>query len=175
MPTVEEYTELLWVPNIIGDRIYTKPEKGTNFSACLKNLAGRNSHKKAQLLTVAIYGYMIFSRILGYIDVAILDLFNQLEHGINPVPAILAETFISLNACRELEGGRFRGCAPLLMVWIKSHFWKTPRTILPEVETIFSWRLRIQVSRNQVVIFSGFSPLVRCLRLTESEEVRFVA
>ncbi|KAL4325166.1 hypothetical protein GQ457_11G027350 [Hibiscus cannabinus] len=37
------------------------------------------------------------SQILGYIYVAILDLFNQLEHGINLVPAILAETFIPLN------------------------------------------------------------------------------
>ncbi|KAK8590888.1 hypothetical protein V6N13_030961 [Hibiscus sabdariffa] len=168
MPTVEEYTELLRVPNIIGDRVYTKPERGTNFSACLKDLAGRSiqwatplikkkggssgfswsciaeitrtypdSHKKAQLLAVAIYGYVIFPRILGYIDVAILDLFNQLEHGINPVPAILAETFISLNACRELEGGRFRGCAPLLMVWIKSHFWKTPRTVLPGIGSMY--------------------------------------
>ncbi|KAL4317808.1 hypothetical protein GQ457_18G006110 [Hibiscus cannabinus] len=168
MPTVEEYTELLRVPNTKGDRVYTKPERGTNFGVCLKDFAGRSiqwatdlikkkggssgfswswiaeitrtypdPHKKAQLLTVAIYGFVIFPRILDYIDVAILDLFNQLEHGINLVHAILAETFISLNACRELEGGRFMGCAPLLMVWIKSHFWKTPKTVLPGIGSMY--------------------------------------
>ncbi|KAL4383738.1 hypothetical protein GQ457_15G000010 [Hibiscus cannabinus] len=168
MPTVEEYTELLRVPNIRGDRVYTKPERGTNFGACLKDLVGRNiqwatglikkkegfpgfswsciaeitrtypdPHKKAQLLAVAIYGFVIFLRILGYIDVVIPDLFNQLEHGINPVPAILAETFISLNACRELERGRFRGCTPMLMVRIKSLFWKTPKTVLPGIGSMY--------------------------------------
>ncbi|KAK8702205.1 hypothetical protein V6N13_020572 [Hibiscus sabdariffa] len=99
-------------------------------------------HKKAHLLAVAIYELVIFPRILGCIDVAIFDLFDQLEHGINPAPTILAETFISLNACRELEGGRFRGCAPLLMVWIKSHFWKTSKTVLPGINSMYFSPLR---------------------------------
>ncbi|KAK8694473.1 hypothetical protein V6N13_072024 [Hibiscus sabdariffa] len=117
MPTVEEYTELLRVPNTKGDWVYTKPERGTNsaYASRIWQEEVSNPHKKAQLLAVAIYGFVIFPRIISYIDVAILDLFNQLEHGINPVPATLAETFIYLNACRELEGGRFKGCAPLLM------------------------------------------------------------
>ncbi|MFQ6656718.1 hypothetical protein Gotur_026702 [Gossypium turneri] len=40
------------------------------------------------------------------------------------VPAILAETFRSLNACRRASEGRFIGCAQLLLVWFHSHFWK---------------------------------------------------
>ncbi|KAK8698159.1 hypothetical protein V6N13_114286 [Hibiscus sabdariffa] len=35
MPTVEEYSELLRVPNIIEDRIYTKPKRNTNMPAQL--------------------------------------------------------------------------------------------------------------------------------------------
>ncbi|MBA0632364.1 hypothetical protein Godav_001123 [Gossypium davidsonii] len=43
---------------------------------------------------------MIFPRALGYIDEAILDLFDRLDKEATLVPAILAETFRSLNACR---------------------------------------------------------------------------
>ncbi|KAK8649242.1 hypothetical protein V6N13_129975 [Hibiscus sabdariffa] len=177
MPTVEEYTELLRVPNIKGDRVYIKPGKGTNFSVCLKDLAGRSiqwatglikkkggssgfswsciaeitrtypyPHKKAQLLAVAIYGLVVFPRILGYIDVAILDLFDQLEHGINPVPAILAETFISLNACRDLEGGRFRGCAPCSWFGSKAIFGRHPERNLQEQDLV--WRTPWLRTRN---------------------------
>ncbi|MFQ6664718.1 hypothetical protein Gotur_031736 [Gossypium turneri] len=41
-----------------------------------------------------------------------------------PVPAILAEMFRSLNACRRAGEGRFIGCAQLLIAWFHSHFWK---------------------------------------------------
>ncbi|MBA0880629.1 hypothetical protein Goshw_006057, partial [Gossypium schwendimanii] len=34
-----------------------------------------------------------------------------------PVPAILAETFLSLNACRRVGEGRFVRCAQLLLAW----------------------------------------------------------
>ncbi|MFQ6662854.1 hypothetical protein Gotur_030567, partial [Gossypium turneri] len=36
-----------------------------------------------------------------------LNLFDQLGKGVTPVPAILAETFRSLNACRRTGEGRF--------------------------------------------------------------------
>ncbi|KAL4376932.1 hypothetical protein GQ457_02G030970 [Hibiscus cannabinus] len=167
MPTVEEYSELLRVPNIIEDRIYTKPKRNTNMPAQLAAFTGRSEEwasklifkkgenscfswfdianitrtyldplKKADLIPIAIYGLVIFPRVLGYIDVALFDVFDQFRYGINPAPAILAETFISLNACRELEGGRFRGCAQFLYVWIRSHFWKTPKPVLPGIRSI---------------------------------------
>ncbi|KAL4341841.1 hypothetical protein GQ457_08G025860 [Hibiscus cannabinus] len=71
-------------------------------------------HKKVHLFAVAIYGLVLFPRILGYIDVTVFETFNQFQYYISPVPTILAETFLSLNAYRQLEGGRFKGCAPLL-------------------------------------------------------------
>ncbi|KAK8635678.1 hypothetical protein V6N13_004403 [Hibiscus sabdariffa] len=168
MPTVEEYTELLRIPNTKEGRIYTRPEKSCNRFEVLSQLVGRSTqwaegrfskkgeshcfpwysiaeiartypdpHKKAHILAVAIYGLVLFPRILGYIDVAMFEVFNQFKYCISPVPAILAETFLSLNACRQLEGGRFRGCAPLLYVWIKSHFWKTPRQVLSSIDSMY--------------------------------------
>ncbi|MBA0785725.1 hypothetical protein Gotri_027053, partial [Gossypium trilobum] len=40
---------------------------------------------------------------LGHVDEAVTDLFDRLGKGVTPVPAILAETFRSLNACRRAE------------------------------------------------------------------------
>ncbi|MFQ6659082.1 hypothetical protein Gotur_028107 [Gossypium turneri] len=44
---------------------------------------------------------------LGHVDEAVSDLFDRLDKGVTPVPAILAETFRSLNACRRAGEGRF--------------------------------------------------------------------
>ncbi|MBA0782641.1 hypothetical protein Gotri_000493, partial [Gossypium trilobum] len=46
---------------------------------------------------------------------------------VTPVPAILTETFRSLNACQRAGEGRFVGCAQLLLAWFHSHFWKVDK------------------------------------------------
>ncbi|MBA0620993.1 hypothetical protein Godav_006653 [Gossypium davidsonii] len=76
---------------------------------------------------LSIYGLMIFLRALVYVDKAVTDLFDRLDEGVTPVPAILAETFRSLSACRSTGEGRFIGCAQLLLVWFHSHFWKVDK------------------------------------------------
>ncbi|GMI78306.1 hypothetical protein HRI_001499900 [Hibiscus trionum] len=70
--------------------------------------------RKRRLFALCIYGFIILPRALGHIDYATTYLFNKLEKGINPMSAILVETFRSLGACRRLGGGRFLGCTPLL-------------------------------------------------------------
>ena len=70
---------------------------------------------------LAIYGLLIFSGILGYIEMAVVNTFEQIQHGSNLALAILAETFQSLNYCRRNQEGRFLGCTPLLYIWIRSH------------------------------------------------------
>ncbi|KAG8500525.1 hypothetical protein CXB51_002658 [Gossypium anomalum] len=77
--------------------------------------------KRVNLFALAIYGLVIFPRVLGHIEVAVFDFFERLKQGVNPVPTILAETF-------RVGKGRFIGCAQLLNVWILSHFWKVERT-----------------------------------------------
>ncbi|MBA0878474.1 hypothetical protein Goshw_007459 [Gossypium schwendimanii] len=84
--------------------------------------------KRMDLFALTIYGLIVFPKVLGHIEVAVVDFFEKLRHGINPVPTILAETFRSLNNCRKKGEGRFIGCAQLLNVWIFSHFWKIERT-----------------------------------------------
>ncbi|KAL4311715.1 hypothetical protein GQ457_01G028510 [Hibiscus cannabinus] len=72
--------------------------------------------KQVDLLALSIYGLVIFPKSLGYIDDAVVELFSSLHAGVNPVPAMLAETFRSLTACKKAGEGRFIGCAQLLLV-----------------------------------------------------------
>ncbi|MBA0762938.1 hypothetical protein Gotri_012481 [Gossypium trilobum] len=79
------------------------------------------------VIALGIYGLVIFPKALGYIDEAVSDLFNRLDKRVTPVPAILAETFRSLNACRRTGEGRFIRCEQLLLAWFHSHFWKVEK------------------------------------------------
>ncbi|KAL1162307.1 hypothetical protein V6Z11_A07G192500 [Gossypium hirsutum] len=118
-PTVEEYTTLLrclrikekgkckcisWVA--LKDLILTHPDEA----------------KKVDVFALSLYGLMVFPRALGYVDEATTDLFHRLNKRVTSVPAILAETFRSLGACRKAGAGRFVGCAQLLLAWFYSHF-----------------------------------------------------
>ncbi|KAG8492588.1 hypothetical protein CXB51_009977 [Gossypium anomalum] len=84
--------------------------------------------KRVNLFALAIYGLIIFPKVLGHIEVAVVNFFEKLKQGINPVATILAETFRSLSFCRRKGEGRFIGCVQLLNVWILSHFWKVEHT-----------------------------------------------
>ncbi|KAA3458111.1 myosin heavy chain-like [Gossypium australe] len=83
-----------------------------------------DASKKTDVFALSFYGLMLFPKALGHVDEAVIDFFDRLSKGATPVPAILAETFRSLNACRRSREGRFVGCAQLLLVWLHSHFWK---------------------------------------------------
>ncbi|MBA0785792.1 hypothetical protein Gotri_026583, partial [Gossypium trilobum] len=86
-----------------------------------------DTKKKVDIFALSIYGLVIFPKALGYVDEAVTDLFDRLDKRITPVPAILAETFRSLSACRSSGEGRFIGCVQLLLVWFHSHFWKVDK------------------------------------------------
>ncbi|MBA0662427.1 hypothetical protein Goklo_006551 [Gossypium klotzschianum] len=64
-------------------------------------LAHPDVKKKVDVFALSIYGLVIFPRALGHVDEAVSDLFDRLDKGVTPVPAILAETFRSLSACRQ--------------------------------------------------------------------------
>ncbi|MBA0812883.1 hypothetical protein Gohar_026808 [Gossypium harknessii] len=55
--------------------------------------------KRVDVFALNIYGLVIFPKALGHIDDVVLDPFDRLNKRVMPVPAILAETFRSLNAC----------------------------------------------------------------------------
>ena len=69
----------------------------------------------------AIYELIIFPKVHGYIEMAVVETFEQIQHDSKPAWAILAKTFRSLNYCRRNQEKRLLGCTPLLYIWIKSH------------------------------------------------------
>ncbi|MBA0787928.1 hypothetical protein Gotri_026838, partial [Gossypium trilobum] len=79
VPTVEEYTALLRCLRIQADKAYSRAHPDTR--------------KKVDVFALSIYGLIIFPKALGHVDKAVIDLFDQLDKRVTPVPAILAETF----------------------------------------------------------------------------------
>ncbi|KAL1112352.1 hypothetical protein V6Z11_D02G120700 [Gossypium hirsutum] len=83
--------------------------------------------KRLDVFALSIYGLVVFPKALGYVDETVTDLFDRLDKKVTPIPAILAETFRPLSACRRTGEGRFIGCAQLLLTWFHSHFWKVDK------------------------------------------------
>ncbi|KAG8475758.1 hypothetical protein CXB51_032560 [Gossypium anomalum] len=77
-------------------------------------LSHPNILKRVNLFALAIYGLVIFPKVLRHLEVAVFDFFERLKQGVNPVPTILAETFRSLSTCRRVGKGQFIGCTQLL-------------------------------------------------------------
>ncbi|MBA0785884.1 hypothetical protein Gotri_027196, partial [Gossypium trilobum] len=71
--------------------------------------------KKVDVFALSIYSLVVFLKALEHVDEAVSDFFDRLDKGVTPIPAILAETFRSLNGCRRAGEGRFIGCAQLLL------------------------------------------------------------
>ncbi|KAG8500522.1 hypothetical protein CXB51_002659 [Gossypium anomalum] len=83
--------------------------------------------KRVNLFALAIYGLVIFARVLGHLEVAVFDFFERLKQGVNPIPTILAETFRSLSTCRRVGKGRFIGYAQLLNnLRVEDITWRAP-------------------------------------------------
>ncbi|KAG8485639.1 hypothetical protein CXB51_018870 [Gossypium anomalum] len=123
VPTVEEYTALLHCPKIQVDKAYSRATYVPAFLKKLMNITGMmhlDTKKRIDVFALSIYGLMIFPRVLRYVDEAVSDLLDRLDKGVTTVPAILAETFRSLNACRRASEGRFIGCVQLLLAWFHS-------------------------------------------------------
>ncbi|MBA0778224.1 hypothetical protein Gotri_006117, partial [Gossypium trilobum] len=64
----------------------------------------------------------MFPKALGYLSVQLADFLFQFEKGVNPSPAVLAKTIISLNFIKKKGDEHFLRCVELLFVWMKSHF-----------------------------------------------------
>ena len=80
-----------------------------------------NDDQGLDAFALAVYGLIIFPRVIGYVEVAAVDFFEQIQNRCNPSPVILAETFRSLNFYRQNTESRFVGCLPMLYIWLRSH------------------------------------------------------
>ncbi|MBA0635882.1 hypothetical protein Godav_005318, partial [Gossypium davidsonii] len=123
------YGDLPYLFDIKVDKAYSRAAHVPNFWKKLMNIMGINlilahpdGKKKVDVFALNIYGLVIFPRALGHVDEAVSDLFDRLDKGVTPIPAILVERFRSLNACRRAREDRFIGCALLLLAWFHSHF-----------------------------------------------------
>ncbi|KAG8480394.1 hypothetical protein CXB51_025097 [Gossypium anomalum] len=110
-PTIEEYAALLRIDNVQFYKIYVKEPKPMTFKKKDLVLNHLDILKRVNLFALAIYGLVVFPKVLGHIEVAVVDFFEKLKQGINPIPTILAETFKSLSSCRRKWERRFIGCA----------------------------------------------------------------
>ncbi|KAJ9159066.1 hypothetical protein P3X46_024597 [Hevea brasiliensis] len=73
-------------------------------------------------LALGIYGLILFPGPLGIITCGAVEVFWTVERqGINPMPAILAETLLTLTHCRRQGKGFIKCCSQLLYLWIISH------------------------------------------------------
>ena len=80
-----------------------------------------NDDQGLDAFVLAVYGLIIFPRVIGYIEVAVVDFFEQIQNHCNPSSAILTETFRSLNFCQQNTESRFMRCLPMLYIWLRSH------------------------------------------------------
>lgn len=69
------------------------------------------------VLTLLIYGIVLFPNIDNFIDHAAVDIFLS---G-NPVSFLLAYFYHTFHTLHEKKGGNFLCCAPLLHIWMKTH------------------------------------------------------
>ncbi|MFQ6636445.1 hypothetical protein Gotur_012766, partial [Gossypium turneri] len=60
-----------------------------------------DTKKKVDVFALSVYGLVVFPKALRHVDEAVTNLFDRLDKWVTPVPAILAETFRSLNGCRR--------------------------------------------------------------------------
>ncbi|KAG8474334.1 hypothetical protein CXB51_034055 [Gossypium anomalum] len=141
VPTVEEYTSLLRCPRFQYDKIYSRAACVPTFGKKLMTVTGMS--EQWILARIKEKGESKCIPALGYVDEATTDLFYRLSKRVTSVPAILVETFKSLNACRRASAGRFFGCAQLLLAWFYSHFRLIDRMNLQskDVEWRASWMI----------------------------------
>ncbi|XP_039020533.1 uncharacterized protein LOC120152376 [Hibiscus syriacus] len=178
-PTLEEYTALLNIPNVRKYSIYTKAIRPKGFITKMVTLTGKTkewveeyirderiswaqlksliyeqtpSKRRRYHFALVVYGLVIFPKIEDHFDIALINFIEAISRK-NPAPAIIAETFLSLNQCRRLGGGQFIGCTSLLLVWWWSHSWIVEK----------GWARRHQ---------SNFSPLVDFLDKCQIPEHR---
>ena len=90
----------------------------------LESFIMENNHNDRiiDVFVLVVYDILIFPQSLGYVDVAVVDLIEQIDNQVNLVLVIVAETIRSLNYCRRKGKGDFIGCAQLLYIWIQCHF-----------------------------------------------------
>ncbi|MBA0731363.1 hypothetical protein Golax_023176 [Gossypium laxum] len=82
VPTVVEYMALLHCSKIQVDKAYSRAVNVPTFLKKLMNITGMthpNTKKKVDVFALSVYGLIVFPKVLGHVDEAVTDLFDQLD------------------------------------------------------------------------------------------------
>ncbi|XP_050222499.1 uncharacterized protein LOC126672587 [Mercurialis annua] len=110
-----------------------------------------NPQSKLAMMALLIYGEIMFPKSDGVIDERVVVLFNEINHRVDPIMPILAETLRSLTNCREGKSTKFNGCAQLLIIWALNHFKCSQTFKIPRL----NYRPCYSTMRNYVTEFVG--------------------
>jgi hypothetical protein len=97
-------------------------------------------------LALLIYGIVLFPNVNGFVDMNAIQVFLTQ----NPVPVLLADTYVSIRERTDKGKGTFLCCAPLLHLWITSHL---PRPKFRPERLPWSQKL-MTLTPNDVVWFN---------------------
>ncbi|KAJ1399206.1 hypothetical protein SESBI_30483 [Sesbania bispinosa] len=95
----------------------------------MSNLVKREEwHTLSRVLALTIYWQVLVLSALNIVDQIAIDVFFTVEtKGRNPMPALLAETFLTLTFCQQKRKCKIRCCVQLLYVWIATHLFAGSR------------------------------------------------
>ncbi|MBA0879953.1 hypothetical protein Goshw_029332 [Gossypium schwendimanii] len=82
VPMVEKYMALLQCVKIQVDKVYSRAINPPTFLKRLINITEMNVKKRVDVFALSIYGLVIFPKALGYIDEAVIGLFDLLDKGL---------------------------------------------------------------------------------------------
>ena len=68
-------------------------------------IQNKHDDRVIDIFALVVHGALIFPQSPRYVDAAVVDLIEQVDNQVNPVPAIIAETFCSLNYCQGIVKG----------------------------------------------------------------------
>ena len=82
-------------PQMIDTYLVQKGDRQSLPWKILRDFIREHLHDKDGMVAFAlsIYGLVIFGGMLGYIEMAVVDTFEQIQHDNNPSLAILTKTF----------------------------------------------------------------------------------
>ncbi|KAI4313282.1 hypothetical protein L6164_023939 [Bauhinia variegata] len=125
-PTLEMYSHMLGMSLKRQCPIYTY-SKNKIAMKHIFNLFRVNEEELAKeklryLIIAAIFSFVLFPTYKNSICHEALDVYlKMINEGRNLVPAILVDTFITLNQCQRSGKGRLKCCYQLLYVWLYCH------------------------------------------------------
>jgi len=122
---IPELSKLLKIPHL--GRFLEKNASGLKWKLLeaeleRKKLEHGSMRERDKLIALGIYALVLFPFLTGVMSLEATAAFVEYENTyVNPVTAILAETFLTFNHFRKTGKGAMRCCTQLLYIWMVSY------------------------------------------------------